>query len=148
MAERIEKTVELRAPLERVWRALVDPDEFGSWFRVRLDGPFVVGEVTTGQITYEGYEHYRWVSRTTELDESRHLLSFTWVHPEDPANPKTEDPSTMVEFQLEATPSGTRLTLVESGFEAISPERRADVLRGNEEGWEIQMINIRGHVEG
>ena len=148
MVERIEKTIELRAPVERVWRALTDPEEFGSWFRVRLDGPFAVGEVTTGQITYEGYEHYRWVSRTTELDESRRRLSFTWAHPEDPSNPKPEDPFTLVEFQLEPTPNGTRLMLVESGFEAIPPERRADILRGNEEGWKIQMGNIRNHVEG
>jgi uncharacterized protein YndB with AHSA1/START domain len=148
MNERIEKTIELRASVDRVWRALTDPAEFGAWFRVRLDGRFVVGEVTTGQITYEGYEHYRWVSRTTELDESRLRLAFTWVHPEDPANPQPDDPSTLVEFQLEPNQSGTRLHLVETGFEAIPPERRADILRSNEEGWNIQMTNIRDHVEG
>jgi uncharacterized protein YndB with AHSA1/START domain len=148
MAERIEKTVELKAPIDRVWRALTDPAEFGAWFRVRLDGPFAVGEITTGQITYEGYEHYRWVSRTTELDESRRRLAFTWVHPLDPANPRPGDPSTLVEFELEPTPNGTRLRLVESGFEAIPAERRADILRSNEEGWQIQMTNIRQHVEG
>jgi len=148
MADRIEKTIELKAPVERVWRALTDPGEFGAWFRVRLDGPFAVGEITTGQITYVGYEHYRWVSRTTELDRSRRRLAFTWTHPEDPANPQPGDPSTLVEFELEPTQDGTRLHLVESGFEAIPAERRADIVRSNEEGWQIQMTNIRHHVEG
>jgi uncharacterized protein YndB with AHSA1/START domain len=43
MSDRVEKTIELRAPVSRVWRALTDHVEFGAWFRVRLDGPFVPG---------------------------------------------------------------------------------------------------------
>ena len=60
MSDRIEKQIELRAPIERVWRALTDPDEFGKWFRVALDGPFVTGQITTGHIIYTGYEHLKW----------------------------------------------------------------------------------------
>ncbi|MFN2443321.1 MAG: SRPBCC family protein [Thermoanaerobaculia bacterium] len=147
MSDRIEKTIELKAPIDRVWRALTDPGEFGTWFRVRLDGPFVVGEQTTGQITYEGYEHVRWVSRTTVMDEQRHHLAFTWVHFKDPANPQPDDPSTLVEFRLAPIAGGTRLELVESGFDAIGEDRRVGILRGNQQGWEMQMENIRAHVE-
>ena len=148
MADRIEKTIELKAPVDRVWRALTDPEEFGAWFRVRLDGPFEVGEATTGQITYPGYEQYRWLSRTTRIDETEHTLAFTWVHGADPAHPRSDEPSTLVEFRLEPTAEGTRLTVVESGFSALPGERRPEIIRNNEEGWELQMQNIRSYVEG
>ena len=60
MADRIVKTIELKAPVSRIWRALADHNEFGQWFRVKLDGPFKPGTVSTGHITYPGYEHYPW----------------------------------------------------------------------------------------
>lgn len=55
--DRIEKTIELKASPERVWRALTDYKEFGEWFRVNLEGPFVPGKSVRGRITYPGYEH-------------------------------------------------------------------------------------------
>jgi uncharacterized protein YndB with AHSA1/START domain len=55
--DRIEKTILLRAPRARVWRALTDADEFGTWFRVRLEDPFRAGATVRGRITYPGYEH-------------------------------------------------------------------------------------------
>ena len=49
--DRIEKQVVLRAARARVWRAITDSTEFGSWFGVRFDGPFVAGERIVGAIT-------------------------------------------------------------------------------------------------
>ena len=66
MTDRIEKSIELNAPVERVWQALTDYKEFGEWFRVKLDGPFVAGEVSTGRITYPGYEHIKWEATIKE----------------------------------------------------------------------------------
>src|ERR1700722_14593906 len=54
--DRIEKRIELHAPVSRVWRAITDYREFGVWLRVKLDQPFVVGQVSRGQITYPGQE--------------------------------------------------------------------------------------------
>lgn len=147
MDDRIEKCIELNAPVERVWRALTDHNEFGAWFRVHLDGPFVVGEVTTGRMTYPGHEGVRWVSKTERIDAPR-LFSFRWPHSEDPSGGDALEPSTLVEFRLEATPKGTRLTVTESGFDALPSHRRIDLLRGNEAGWTEQMKNIQAHVEG
>jgi uncharacterized protein YndB with AHSA1/START domain len=79
MSDRIEKSIELNAPIERVWRALTDHNEFGEWFRVKLDGPFAPGEVATGRITYPGFEHVKWEARIERMEASR-LFSFTW-HP-------------------------------------------------------------------
>lgn len=50
--DRIEKEIVLRAPRARVWKALTDSREFGTWFRVALDGPFEAGKRITGRMTY------------------------------------------------------------------------------------------------
>ena len=76
MTDRIERSIELNAPVERVWQALTDYKEFGEWFRVKLDGPFVAGEVSTGRITYPGYEHIKWEATIKEIEAPR-LFSLT-----------------------------------------------------------------------
>ncbi|MHB8528284.1 MAG: SRPBCC family protein [Caulobacteraceae bacterium] len=147
MPDRIEKTIDLGAPVERVWRALTDSAEFGQWFRVRLEGPFAPGEVTRGRITYPGYEHLTWEARVAKMERPR-LFSFTWhPYPVDPDIDYSGEPPTLVEFRLEPIASGTRLTMVESGFDALPDDRRADTLRMNEGGWAEQMKNIKAHVE-
>ena len=146
MAERIVKTVELGAPVSRVWRALTDPTEFGQWFRVKLDGPFKPGAVSTGMMTYPGYEHCPWRAVIERMDHEQ-LLSFRWYDFDETSGVDiSEQPMTLVEIRLEPTTDGTRLTITESGFEAIPDPRRLEVLRGNTEGWDIQATNIATHV--
>jgi uncharacterized protein YndB with AHSA1/START domain len=147
--DRIEKQIELRAPLARVWKALTDAGEFGAWFRVRLNGPFAAGRRVTGQITHPGYEHVT-MDVTVEKMEPERLFSFRW-HPGavDMKVDYSQEPTTLVEFRLEQTPKGTtRLTVVESGFDAIPASRRDEAFRMNSGGWEIQVENIRRHVDG
>jgi uncharacterized protein YndB with AHSA1/START domain len=146
MQNRIEKQIGLKAPVSRVWRALTDFNEFGEWFRVKLEGPFVVGQVARGMITYPGYEHVRWEAVVVKMEPER-LFSYTW-HPYsvDPAIDYSKETPTLVEFRLEATAGGTLLTLTESGFENIPAERRDVALRMNEGGWTAQMKNIERHV--
>ena len=147
MIDRIEKTIELKAPVSRVWRALTDPQEFGTWFRVRLDGPFVPGQVSHGHITYPGYEHIRWEAVVQKIEPER-LFSFTW-HPYaiDPNQDYSSEPSTLVEFTLQKIPAGTLLRVVESGFVKIPSKRRLEAFRMNDSGWSQQMQNIAVHVE-
>lgn len=146
MANRIVKTVELKAPVSRVWRALTDHEEFGQWFRVKLDGPFTPGALSTGRMTYPGYEHYPWRA-TIERMEPEQRFSFRWHDFDEKSGVDVADqPTTLVEFTLEAIPGGTRLTITESGFEAIPEPRRLEVLRGNTQGWDIQAENIAAHV--
>ena len=118
MSDRIEKSIELNAPVERVWRALTDHNEFGEWFRVKLDGPFAPGEVSRGRITYPGFEHVKWEAEIKQMEAPR-LFSFTW-HPYaiDPDVDYSRERPTLVEFRLEPTSSGTRLIIIESGFDA------------------------------
>jgi uncharacterized protein YndB with AHSA1/START domain len=147
MTDRIEKSIAIAAPVERVWRALTDHEEFGAWFRVRLEGPFALGEVSRGRITYEGYEHLEWESRVVAMEAPR-LFAFTW-HPYavDPDKDYSAEPQTRVEFRLEPDGEGTRLTVVESGFDSLPAERREEALRMNTGGWETQVKNVKAHAE-
>jgi uncharacterized protein YndB with AHSA1/START domain len=142
----VEKRIELKAPVSRVWRALTDHREFGEWFRVKLDGPFVPGQVSRGHITYPGYEHLKWEATVEKMDPER-LFSYTW-HPYavDPNKDYSKESPTLVEFTLEKTASGTLLVVKESGFEKVPADRRAEAFRMNEGGWAEQMKNIEGYV--
>lgn len=146
MNDRIEKRVELKAPVSRVWRALTDYREFGEWFRVRIDGPFKPGEVSRGQVTYPGYEHLKWEAVVQKMEPER-LFSFTW-HPAgiDPKRDYSKETPTLVKFKLEMTANGTLLVVTESGFDKIPSDRRLEAFRLNENGWEIQMKNIESYV--
>ena len=146
MTDRIEKQIEIAAPLSRVWRVLTDHREFGEWFCVKLEGPFVPGEVREGRITYPGFEHIKWKATVKQIRPEQ-LFSFTW-HPYavDPNFDYSGEPETLVEFHLEPTATGTLLTVIESGFDALPSERRVDALRMNGQGWAIQVENISEHV--
>jgi len=147
VTDRIVKSVELKAPIERVWRAISDHREFGSWFRVRLDAPLVAGTESTGQMTYPGYEHVPWKARIVTMEPPR-LLAYRWPHMDDQQRVREDWPWTLVEFRLEPVGTGTRLTVTESGFDALPAERRETAFRQNEGGWEEQMGNVAAHVGG
>jgi uncharacterized protein YndB with AHSA1/START domain len=146
MNDRIEKRVELKAPVSRVWRALTDHREFGEWFRVKLEGPFVPGEVSRGRITHPGYEHVTWQATVQKIEPER-LFSFTWrPYAIDPNVDYSHEEPTLVEFKLAPTPGGTLLVITESGFDKVPSHRRAEAFRMNERGWTMQLENIARHV--
>jgi len=146
MNDRIEKRIELKAPVSRVWRALTDSREFGQWFGVKPEGPFVEGQITRGPITIRGYEHLVWEVVVQKMEPER-LFSFTW-HPYaiDPNSDYSAETPTLVEFRLEKSASGTLLIVTESGFNNVPPHRRLEAFRMNEGGWTQQMKNIERHV--
>ncbi len=146
MENRIEKRIELKAPVSRVWRALTDHREFGEWFGVKLDSPFAPGQISRGQITHPGYEHVKWEAVVQKMEPER-LFSFTW-HPYsvDPKMDYSKEEPTLVEFRLEKTTNGTLLVLTESGFDKILSDRRIEAFRMNEGGWTQQMKNIENYV--
>ena len=144
--DRIERTIELKAPIARVWRALTDHSEFGQWFRVNLQSPFVPGKATRGNITYPGYE-YLIMEVVVQKMEAERLFSFTW-HPYavDPKTDYSKEMPTTVEFRLEKTAGGTQVTVTESGFDELPPHRRDEAFRMNAGGWTEQMKNIENYV--
>ena len=146
MPNQIEKRIEINAPVSRVWRALTDYREFGEWFRVKLEGPFVLGQVSRGQITHPGYEHVVFQVVVQKM-EPEHLFSYTWrPYAIDPKVDYSNETPTLVEFRLEKAPGGTLLLLTESGFDHIPSGRRAEAFRMNDGGWTQQMKNIETYV--
>jgi uncharacterized protein YndB with AHSA1/START domain len=146
--DRIEKEVTLRAPRSRVWRAVADADEFGRWFGVKLEGRFEAGATVRGRITHPKYDHLT-MEMVVDRVEPERLLSFRW-HPYaiDPAVDYSPEPMTLVEFHLEDAGDGTRLRIVESGFDRIPAARRAEAFRMNDSGWAQQAVAIERHVAG
>jgi uncharacterized protein YndB with AHSA1/START domain len=126
--------------------ALTDHREFGQWFRVNLEGPFVSGQISRGQITHPGYEHVKWEAVVQKMEPER-LFSFRWhPYPIDPKIDYSQETPTLVEFKLEKTPTGTLLVVTESGFDKIPSSRRLEAFRMNDGGWAAQMKNIESHV--
>ena len=146
MTDRIEKTVVLNAPRADVWRAVSTAEAFGAWFGVELDAPFAPGARVTGRITIPNYDHLT-LEIAIERIEPERLLSYRW-HPYavDPGKDYSHEPTTLVEFMLEDAPGGTKLTVVESGFERIPADRRAEAFRMNDGGWTAQIRNIDRYV--
>ena len=143
----ITRQIQIDADPQRVWDALTDAVEFGKWFRVKLNEPFVVGATTTGAMTYPGHEGEPWTSVTEELTPPKRFV-FRWP---DCPHGESVGPDTVwmtVAFDLEAHGGGTLVTVTETGFDALPEDRRASYRRDNTEGWEIQTVNLKRHVEG
>jgi uncharacterized protein YndB with AHSA1/START domain len=144
--DRIEKQVVLKAPIKRVWRALTDTSEFGEWFRVKLTSPFVAGKRVTGPVLHKGYEHLTW-DVTVEQMVPEKLFSWRWrPNAIDPNKDYSQEPTTLVVFELSEVPGGTLLKVTESGFDQVPIERRETAYRGNTGGWAIQVGNIERYV--
>ena len=144
--DRIEKQIKLNNPRSRVWRALTDAKQFGSWFGVDLQGAIVPGAAIRGQITSKGYEHLYFEMVVESMDPER-FFSFRW-HPYaiDPNVDYSREPMTLVAFILEEVDGGTVLRVVESGFDAIPASRRVTAFEMNSKGWTGQMTNIQKYL--
>lgn len=166
--DRIEKQVTLRAPVSRVWRAIADAREFGRWFGVRLEGEFAPGKAVAATFDEQLNEAAILEVQkarglppskvrlpdagvafcTVERIEPERYFSFRWIpYGIDAEADLRNEPTTLVEFTLEPVAEGTRLTIVESGFERVPAHRRERAFRMNEGGWAAQAENIRNHVE-
>ena len=155
--DRIEKRIFLRAPRERVWRAIADATQFGSWFGVRFDREFAPGATMAGRVTpttvdpeiakmQEPHAGTRFEFVVDRI-EPMELFSFRW-HPFaiDPSVDYSDEPMTLVTFTLQAVPDGTMLTITETGFDAIPISRRGDAFEANGEGWAMQTVLLEKYV--
>jgi uncharacterized protein YndB with AHSA1/START domain len=145
--DRIEKKVTLKAPRPRVWRALADSGEFGTWFQMRFDEPFVEGRKVKGRVLVPGYEHVTAEFQIVRI-QPEDYFAYRW-HPYavDIKKDYSTEPTTLVEFRLETAGKETVLTVVESGFDRIPLDRRAEAFRMNDGGWTEQVKNIARYVE-
>jgi uncharacterized protein YndB with AHSA1/START domain len=145
--DRIEKTIELKASVSRVWRALTDHKEFGTWFRAAIDKPFAPGQTSRGQITNPGFEHLKFIVAVVTMEPER-LFSYRWhPFPIDPDADYSQEEPTLVTFTLEPIASGTRLHVVEEGFDKIPAHRRTAAFNANSNGWAKQLDNIKSYAD-
>jgi uncharacterized protein YndB with AHSA1/START domain len=144
--DRIEKKVQLNAPRSRVWRAIADSQQFGEWFRVKLEDAFVEGKTVRGKILHPGYEHMTMEMFIEQIEPER-FFSYRW-HPYaiDANFDYSQEPTTLVEFRLEEANGGTTLTIVESGFDRVPLARRDEAYRMNDKGWTGQAKAIEKYV--
>lgn len=145
--ERIDRTIELAAPPDRVWKALTTPDEIAAWFHVAIDGPLAPGNEVWMTVVGAKGAGQRFRVKVVEMDPPRR---FAWEwHPGeiDPAVDYSREPRTRVTFALEPTAHGTRLTLSETGFTEVSLARRAKVFGDNSKGWTQVLAWFQSHVE-
>jgi uncharacterized protein YndB with AHSA1/START domain len=156
--DRIEKKILLRVPLKRVWQAIADSSEFGTWFGMKFDGPFAPGarmsgiivpttadpEVAKLQKKYEGIP----IDMMIERMEPERLFSYRW-HPGsvDPDIDYSVEPTTLVTFELEQVPDGVMLTVTETGFDQIPLSRRAKAFQSNDGGWTMAVTLIDKYLQ-
>jgi uncharacterized protein YndB with AHSA1/START domain len=157
ITDRIEKQVVLRAPMDRVWRAISDSQEFGRWFGVRIDGPFIAGTSVTATITgttvdeqvAEMQRPHAGAKASWQIVavEPPRRFAYRW-HPfaVDSGVDYDAEPTTLVEFSLSPTPDGVLLTIVESGFDAIPAARRSAAFEANSGGWAKQVELVRKYL--
>ncbi|MEO8540581.1 MAG: SRPBCC family protein [bacterium] len=146
VTNRIEKEVILKAPLERVWQAVSDSAQFGAWFKARFPEPFAPGRDVQAEFTEPGFVGRTFMVRVEQMEKPRRF-SFRWQPHEFGAAIDTSN-STLVEFQLDEHPDGTRLRVVETGFENVPADQRQAMLRGNDEGWAEQLGRVANYVSG
>jgi uncharacterized protein YndB with AHSA1/START domain len=155
--DRIEKKVLLRASLERVWRAISDSKQFGSWFGVQFSDPFVAGKSIDGRIEpttvdaevaklQQPHKGMRFVFAIDRIEPMR-VFSYRW-HPYaiEPGVDYSKEQATLVVFELEEASGGTMLKVTESGFDKIPIARRAKAFEANSGGWEHQMKLIAKYL--
>jgi uncharacterized protein YndB with AHSA1/START domain len=155
MPDQIEKTTIVKAPLAKVWQAISDAKAFGTWFGIAFEGPFVAGQTTRGAIAKTqvddaiAAQQAPYVGMRCDLQieriEPMKLLSFRW-HPGADPDVGPDAPTTLVVFELAEVEGGTRLTITESGFEALPLERRAKAFADNEGGWEAQLTLVAKYL--
>lgn len=146
--DKIEKQVTVGATIGRTWRALADAKEFGHWFKVQFDVPFLPGARVTGRILEPGYEHMKFEMVVERMDAPEYL-SLRWhPYPVDPRADYSKEQPTLVEFRLQQVSGGTRVTVTESGFDQVSAARRDEAYKMNAQGWETQMTRIRDYLGG
>jgi len=156
MSDEIRKQVVLKAPRARVWRAISDSQAFGTWFGMRIEGPFVAGKTVKGKIAKTevdaevAKQQEPYVGMPCDLIiervEPETCLAFRW-HPGADPDITPDAPTTLVTFELADAAGGTQLTITESGFDALPLEKRAKAFADNEGGWQAQLGLIAKYLD-
>jgi uncharacterized protein YndB with AHSA1/START domain len=144
---RIDRSIEIQAPVERVWRALTDANELSAWFQVTIEGALAQGSEVWMTSVHPAHAGQRFRVRIVDMSPPTRLV-WKW-HPGevDPRVDYSREPQTTVTFTLERSARGTRLNVAEDGFDEISLTRRAKVHADNTQGWAEVVVWLQKYVE-
>ena len=137
--DRIERTVDLAQPPDKVWAALTTAEGLASWF----------GQQATIDLRPGGAASMTWDSGHTagmrvERVEEPTVFGFTWhIY----GLPDDDPRRTYVEFTLEPAGSGTRLTVVESGFSQLPEGAYREAFDGNTRGWASELGDLVAYLD-
>ena len=137
--DRIERTVELAHPPAAVWAALTSAEGLGTWF-----GNEAVIDLRPGGLARMSWTGGPTVNMRVERVEEPVVFGFTWpVY----GLPEGDPRRTYVEFTLEPAGTGTRLTVVESGFAQLPQDAHGKAYDGNAEGWVKELAELAGYLD-
>ena len=144
---RIERSIDIQAPPERLWRALTNASELSAWFQVKIEGEIAAGNEVWMTAMHPGHAGQRFRVLFVELTPPKRFV-WQW-HPGavDPAVDYSQEPRTTVTFTLEPSGTGTRLKVEETGFDEISLARRAKVYGDNSQGWTEVLVWLQRYAE-
>jgi uncharacterized protein YndB with AHSA1/START domain len=146
--EPITRQIDIQASPERVWSALTDSQQFGQWFGARISGRFSPGETVQAEMTMEGVEGLAFGMRIAALDAPQRFVFFWPAYDFAEKRDRSDLPWTQVEFQLKPSPTGTLVTVTESGFAALGGAFGARVRAENEDGWAMQCQRLADFIRG
>lgn len=146
--DKIEKSIIIEAPISRVWKALTDHLEYGKWFQCHIDRPFRVGEEVNGRMLIKGVEHISFPMKILAMEKNK-LFSCKWpAYVEQTDLDLLNEPWLHMEYRLEEVPDGTKVTIIETGFDALNPSIKEEARKGNEGGWDFQLSNLHNYLDG
>lgn len=139
MKPMIQRNLWLKAPPERVWRAITEPEQIQKWFSPTI--PWAVSKFEVGGLIYAvGYESQ---AGTIDVIDPPREFTYHWdsLPPEPPYR-------SVMSYRLEEENGGTRLRFSESGFEALPGDLGAKRAKQNNAGWKMGLANLKAYLEG
>lgn len=130
----ITRTVDISAPIEKVWATITEPDLISQWFGDATE--FEAIEGGTGFFGWNAHGKFRVV---VEQVNPPHTLVYRWAHREADTEPTSRN-STVVRFELSEIDGGTRLGLLETGFEDLADPQTAHA--ENSGGWTAELGDL------
>jgi uncharacterized protein YndB with AHSA1/START domain len=146
MQDAVEREIVVRAPKERVYAALTEPDQLTAWW----PRGGIEGTLRPGETPILDFGEYGKCAVHVVAAEPHRYFAFRWVQgattPEMVVAAPLSQPNTLVEFHFEGVSGGTRVRVVESGLAALPAEAYERVIKGIPEGWGIILGALERHL--
>ena len=145
-SDRIQTSVLIAAPLQRVWDLVTSAEHVGRWFG---DAGAEIDLRPGGAMSLSWREHGTYHGRVEAVDPP-HRFAWRWLSKIGSQADPVPGNSTLTEFTLSAEGDGTRVAVVESGFDALDapPTERTAALRSHTEGWDSELGELAAYAAG